>query len=242
MKLPDDVSFEEAAAIPIVFVTALHSLSKIAKLSPGESVLIHAGAGGVGQAAIQIAKLIGAEIFTTVSTDEKRKYLMDKYQISEDHIFSSRDLHFANSIMRLTNNHGVDVVLNSLSGEALHRSWNCIAPFGRFIELGKRDIVENGRLKMGPFLHNVIYAGVDIVGLMAQKTIYVRQLVEEAFSLLLKRNVCVPGPLATYSHGEIEAAFRKLQSGQGMGKIVVTAVPKDIVFVSTTYPRSSIFC
>lgn len=95
---------------------------------------------GVGQAAIILAQHIGAEIFATVSTDAKKALLMDKYSIAEDHIFNSRDMQFAPGVMRMTDDRGVDVVLNSLAGESLRQSWQCIAKFGRFIEMGQKDI------------------------------------------------------------------------------------------------------
>ena len=112
--------------------------------------------------AIQIAKYIGAEVFATVGSSEKRHLIMDTYKIPDDHIFNSRDLTFAKGIMRSTNGQGVDVVLNSLAGEALRQTWECIAMFGRFIEIGKKDILANSGLEMMPFLRNVTFAGVNL--------------------------------------------------------------------------------
>lgn len=126
-KLPDGLSFAEASALPVVYCTAWIALHETARLQPGESILIHASAGGTGQAAIQVAKYLGAEIFVTVGSDKKKKLVMDLYDIPEDHIFFSRNTSFAQGIMRTTNNRGVDVVLNSLSGEGLRGSWECIA-------------------------------------------------------------------------------------------------------------------
>lgn len=127
MKIPKGMSYTEASAIPCIFVTAWHALCDVARIKRGESVLIHAAAGGTGQAAIQIAKYVGAEIYVTVGSDHKKKLLMRTYDIPEDHILYSRNTSFAQGIMRLTNNRGVDVVLNSLSGESLVASWDCIA-------------------------------------------------------------------------------------------------------------------
>ena len=117
---------------------------------------------GLGQAAIQLAKHIGAEIFVTVGNLEKRRLIMREYQIPEDHIFNSRDTTFAKGILRMTNGRGVDVVLNSLAGEALRQTWECIAMFGRFIEVGKKDILANSGLEMMPFLRNVTFASVNL--------------------------------------------------------------------------------
>lgn len=127
MTISDEMSYTEASAIPVIFVTAWHALCDVARIQRGESILIHAGAGGTGQAAIQVAKVVGAEIYVTVGSDDKKKLLMSTYDIPEDHILYSRNTSFAQGIMRLTNNNGVDVVLNSLSGESLIASWECIA-------------------------------------------------------------------------------------------------------------------
>ena len=127
-KIPDEMIYAEASALPVVFFTAWYGLCDVARLQQGESVLIHAGAGGTGQAAIQVAKYVGAEIYVTVGSDDKKKLLMDTYGISEDHVFYSRNTSFAQGIKRMTDNRGVDVILNSLSGEGLIASWECIAP------------------------------------------------------------------------------------------------------------------
>lgn len=139
-KMSDGMSFEDAASLPCIYTTVYYSLFDVARLEKGESVLIHAAAGGLGQAAIILAQYIGAEIYVTVSSEVKKQFLMQKYNLAEDHIFNSRDLTFAKGIKRMTDGRGVDVVLNSLAGEALRQTWLCVAPFGRFIELGKKDI------------------------------------------------------------------------------------------------------
>ena len=109
-----------------------------------------------------LAKHIGAEIFVTAGSAEKRHLLMEEYGIPADHIFNSRDVAFAQGIMRMTNGKGVDVVLNSLAGEALRKTWECTSSYGRFIEVGKKDILANSGLEMGPFLRNVTFGGVNI--------------------------------------------------------------------------------
>lgn len=142
------LSFEEAASIPLVHGTAWYALIHIARVRQGQSILIHAAAGGVGQSAIQIAKHIGMEIFATVGSDSKRALLRDNYGIPDDHIFSSRDANFSfvQGIKQRTQGRGVDVILNSLAGEALRQTWHCIAPFGTFVEIGAKDILNNAHL------------------------------------------------------------------------------------------------
>ena len=133
-------SFEHAISVPVTGVTTHYALVELARLQEGESVLIHSAAGGVGQFAIQIAQMIGATIYATVGTKEKKHFLMERYGIPEDHILSSRNTAFAQGVMRLTGAKGVDVIFNSLSGELVTASWDFIASFGRFIEIGKEHI------------------------------------------------------------------------------------------------------
>jgi hypothetical protein len=129
-KAPSHLDFAEAAAIPVVYSTAYECLVNVAHLKKDETVLIHAAAGGVGQAAVMLAQWIGAEIYCTVGTTEKKALLMSKYGIPEDHIFSSRNAQFATSLLLATKSRGVDVVLNSLSDEMYRSTWSCMAIFG----------------------------------------------------------------------------------------------------------------
>lgn len=129
-KLPGDISFVEGACIPLVFMTAVYGLIDLAHLSKGQTVLIHSGASGVGLAAIQVARMLEAEIFTTVSSEKKAQYLMDTFGISRDRIFNSRNTSFMDDLLRETGGKGVDVVLNSLAGELLHATWKCVARWG----------------------------------------------------------------------------------------------------------------
>ena len=135
MLKPAHWSFFEAATVPTTFFTAYYALHSLAHLRAGERVLIHGAAGGVGLAAIQIARHLGAEIFATAGTEEKRNYLR---LLGTEHVLDSRTLTFASEIMDITHDEGVDVVLNSLAGEAIDKNFSVLRPFGRFIELGKR--------------------------------------------------------------------------------------------------------
>lgn len=145
VAIPEGMGFGTAASLPVIYSTAYYAIFETARLQRGESVMIHGAAGGVGQAAVVLAQHLGAEIFATVSSEAKKKLLMDTYNITEDHIFNSRDDTFVAGIMRMTKQRGVDVVLNSLAGEALRKSWHCLAWFGRFIEMGQKDIGELAR-------------------------------------------------------------------------------------------------
>ena len=161
-KLKDDEDYNVVSTIPLVFSTALYGLYDRAGLRTNETVLIHSGAGGVGIAAIQIAQLRGAEIFTTVSTEEKKDFLVERLGVKRENIFNSRDSSFLPGILAATNGKGVDVVLNSLTGDLLHDSWRACARFGRFVEIGKRDLTDAGKLDMQMFRRNVTFTAFDV--------------------------------------------------------------------------------
>ena len=146
-RIPADLSFEEAATLPVVFMTAWHALQNVARLREGERVLVHAGAGGVGMAAIQIAHHLGAEVIATAGSPTKRALLKT---LGVKHVIDSRRGDFAEAVMELTDRRGVDVVLNALAGEAIPMGLSCLAEFGRFIEIGKRDIYQNSRIPLWP--------------------------------------------------------------------------------------------
>ena len=156
------ISGQTVSVLPLVFATAIYALSDRANLQRGETVLIHSGAGGVGIAAIQIAHLKGAEVYTTVSTQEKKDFLVEKLGVKRENIFNSRDSSFLLAIMLATNNRGVDVVLNSLVGDLLHDSFRACANFGRFVEIGKKELTDAGRLDMQIFKRNVSYMAFDV--------------------------------------------------------------------------------
>ena len=220
-RIPEDMSFETAASIPIVYATVFYGLVHVARLQKGESVLIHSAAGGVGQAAVMLAKHIGANIIVTVGSNEKKKLLMEVYGIPDDHIFSSRQLSFASGVKALTANKGVDVVLNSLAGEASHESFECLAKLGRFVEIGKRDILANSRLDMAMFNQSVTFASVDLGIVFEQDPILAKRMIGEVFDLLAAGSLQPVQPLNLFSLSEIEDAFRLIQAGKHTGKVVL---------------------
>ena len=128
------LSFEEGATVPITFLTALYGLHHLGKMVKGSRVLIHAAAGGVGLAAVQLAQRAGAEVFATAGSPEKRRYLSS---LGVKHVMDSRSLEFADEILRETKGQGVDVVLNSLIGKFVEKSLSVLKPGGRFVEIGK---------------------------------------------------------------------------------------------------------
>ncbi|KAK2806488.1 Type I Iterative PKS [Emmonsiellopsis sp. PD_5] len=228
-RMPDDMSFTVGAGLPVVYGTVIYSLTYVGRLAAGEKILIHSAAGGVGQAAIQYAQALGAEIFATVSSVEKMEFLKKEYGIPEDHVFSSRDASFAQGVMRMTDNSGVDVVLNSLSRDHLRRTWECVAPFGRFIEIGKKDLLAGGKLDMSPFIHNITFAGVDLLALATSKPRVIKELLSETMSLWENKKIKGAYPITELSYSQLKQGFRMLQSGHTIGKVVFTPDQDDLV-------------
>lgn len=176
----------------MIYGTALYALNDRANLRTGEvsnpivrilwhaqqsqTILIHSGAGAFGMASIEIAQKIGAKVYATVSTDDKKNFLVDHFGLPREQIFQSRDTTFVEGIHRATAGRGVDVVLNSLTGDLLHASWRCCADFGRFIEVGKRDIVDAGKLDMQVFSRNVTFSAFDMTNLYYHEKQFYRDI------------------------------------------------------------------
>ncbi|EEH17875.1 hypothetical protein PABG_00438 [Paracoccidioides brasiliensis Pb03] len=233
-KIPDKMSFDVAASIPIVFCTAYYSLFEVGRLQRGERILLHAAGGGVGQAAIILAQSIGAEIYATVGSADKKKFLIETYNIDETRIFFSRDISFADGIRKATDGVGVDVVLNSLAGEMLQATWECIAPFGRFIEIGKKDIVRNSRLEMIHFDRNVSFASVDLTLLANKRPQLMKKVLAGVFEMFENGSARSISPITRFSISDLEKACHNLQTGRSIGKIVIEAGKNARVKV---YPR-----
>jgi NADPH:quinone reductase-like Zn-dependent oxidoreductase len=237
IAMPESMSFEDAASMPLVFLTAYYALVTAGGLTKGETILIHAAAGGVGQAAIILAQQIGAEIFATVGSDEKKQHIHEQYGIPEDHIFSSRDTSFAKGVMRATKGQGVDVVLNSLAGEALRVSWHCLAKFGRFLEIGKADLFANTGLDMKPFLDNKSYIGVNLLDFEDNPTPRAVRLWGEVAELIRGGSLRPVAPVLQFTMADVEKAFRFMQAGKHTGKVVVRVDDGDVVHAVPRTPE-----
>ncbi|WP_210203490.1 type I polyketide synthase [Breoghania corrubedonensis] len=215
--MPQTVTFEEAATIPVTFLTAYYALIELARLGEGETVLIHGGAGGVGLAALQLAKWRGATVIATAGSPEKRNFLT---LLGADYVFDSRSLDFAEEVMEITGEEGVDVVLNSLFGEAMERSIGVLKPFGRFLELGKRDYYGNTRVGLRPFRQNLSYFGIDADQLLTRQPELARRLFGELVALF-DEGVLAPLPYRLFEAGSVVEAFRVMQQSGHIGKIVL---------------------
>lgn len=229
VKIPDRMPLQEAAALPATAATVYHALYNIARLRAGETILIHAGAGATGQMAIQMSQNIGAIVFVTVGSADKKLLVMKQYGVPEKHIFYSRNTDFANGIRRITSGRGVDVVLNSLAGDSLIASWECVAAFGRFIEIGKRDIYSHKQLPMFPFAKNVSFSTIDLAGIWQDFPALMRQLLNAVVDMANKQEIHVATPLNVYPISKVETAFRVLQGGKSAGKVVLEINSNDQV-------------
>lgn len=216
--IPEGFSFEAAATIPSTFFTVYYALHHLARLEEGEKILIHGAAGGVGIAAIQFAQWLGAEIYATAGSDEKRDLLR---LLGVRHIYDSRSLSYADEILADTGGRGVDVVLNSLAGEAINRNLRVLKPFGRFLELGKRDFYENTRIGLRPFRNNISYFGIDADQLMNERPDLTQRLFGQMMALF-RQGALHPLPYSVFDANDIVDAFRYMQQARQIGKIVVT--------------------
>ncbi|TPG58149.1 SDR family NAD(P)-dependent oxidoreductase [Roseomonas nepalensis] len=214
--IPEGLSFAAAATIPVAFLTAVYALETLARLLPGERVLIHGGAGAVGLAALQVAQAAGAEVAMTAGSEARRAFLR---AAGADLVLDSRAAGFDDALRRRWPE-GVDVVLNSLAGEAMERSLALVKPFGRFVELGKRDYAEDRRVAVRPFRRNVTYFGIDVDQLPSARPAEAARLLESVRNRLADGSLR-PLPYSRRGAEEAEGAFRLLQAGGHIGKIVV---------------------
>jgi NADPH:quinone reductase-like Zn-dependent oxidoreductase/NADP-dependent 3-hydroxy acid dehydrogenase YdfG/SAM-dependent methyltransferase/aryl carrier-like protein len=223
--VPDGMSYREAATLPAVYLTVQHSLEDLARLTAGETLLVHGGAGGVGLAALRYAQNTGARVIATAGSPIKRDLLRT---LGVEHVLDSRSLAFADAVKEITRGEGVDVVLNSLAGEAITRGLECLRPGGRFVELGKRDIYGNQPLLLRPFRNNLAYYGVDITRLVADAPLSAAT----AFARVTERvsdGSYVPLPHQTFPAARVGEALRSLRHSRHLGKVVVEFDPNEPV-------------
>lgn len=216
-KLPQTISPVAAATLPVAFLTAYYAMVELGRIRSGETILIHGAAGGVGLAALQVAKLKGAKVIATAGTREKRRFLT---MLGADHVFDSRSLGFVNDVRSVTGGEGVDLVLNSLFAEAMEQSLALVKPFGRFLELGKRDYYADSKIGLRPFRRNVSYFGIDADQLLVNQPELTKQIFME-IGELFDQGRLTPLPYRAFDFDEIGNAFRLMQNAGHIGKIVV---------------------
>lgn len=216
-RKPAAWSFAQAATVPTAFFTAYYALKVLAAVQPGERVLVHGAAGGVGIAAVQVAAHLGARVIATAGSAEKRDFVR---LIGVEHVLDSRSAGFADEVLALTGGEGVDVVLNSLAGEAINRNLRALRPFGRFLELGKRDYVENTHIGLRPFKDNISYFGIDADQLLVARPQLAARLFQEVMALL-REEVLTPLPSRAFPAARVVEAFRHMQQSRHIGKVLV---------------------
>ncbi|MGW2696446.1 type I polyketide synthase [Streptomyces sp. NPDC001296] len=222
VPLPAGTDAVAAAGLPTAYLTAWYALRHVARLSEGERVLIHSATGGTGLAAVAVARLLGAEVLATAGNDEKRGFLRG---MGVRHVMDSRSLDFTERTREATGGEGVDVVLNSLSGPAIRAGVEALRPFGRFVELGLRDILDDSALGLAPFRHNVTFSTVDLIELQRRRPEFFHRLLHEVIGLFTE------GRLKVLPHREFPLpraaeAFRFMAGAGHIGKLVLT-VPEQ---------------
>ncbi|MBF0627814.1 MAG: SDR family NAD(P)-dependent oxidoreductase [Magnetococcales bacterium] len=219
VAVPAGLSLEQAATVPAAFVTAYYALVELARLQPGEKILIHSATGGVGLAAVHIARWIGAEIFATAGNPEKRAYLSG---LGIQTVLDSRSLDFVAAVRNATQGRGVDVVLNALAGEYLSKSLGLLAPFGRFLELGVRDFYANRGLDLAPFVHNLSFFAVGVgVGMPGFARLFAKvaeHLAHQDFA---------PLPVQLFPLARMADGFRLMSQARHIGKVVIAVGGSD---------------
>lgn len=212
---PPHLKPEEAVTMPVAFLTAMYALNHLGKMATGNSVLIHCATGGVGLAAVQLARRAGAEIYATAGTPEKRRMLK---RMGIKQVMDSRSLGFADKIRAATKDRGVDIVLNSLAGPALIRSASCLASHGRFLELGKRDIYDNRQVGLRLFRRNISFSAVDLGSVQDPS---IGASLKQELLKSIESGSLQPLPYQTFAVSQVREAFRLMSQGKHVGKIVI---------------------
>ncbi len=215
---PEHISHDEAATVPICFLTAHLALERLGKMKPGERVLIHAASGGVGLAAIQIAKRLGVEIFATAGSPRKREYLKS---LGIEHVMDSRSLDFAAQIQEATGGEGIDLVVNSLTGETIGASLSVLRAGGRFMELGKTDLWDQKRVdEVRP---GVTFYPIALDRMMAEEPDTVASLMSDVMAGFAEKKL-EPLPHRTYTMPRVVDALRHMARAEHIGKVIIQAV------------------
>ena len=225
-----------AATLPIAFLTASYALEHLARMQAGDRVLIHAAAGGVGLAAVQLARRAGAIVFATAGSPRKHEHLR---ALGVEHVLDSRSLSFAREVMALTGGAGVDIVLNSLAGEAVAAGLSALAPYGRFVEIGKQDIYQNAPIGLGPFRNNLSFAALDLECLCRERPSVVGALLARLMERVAVGEI-QPLPVRVFPIGEVSDAFRYMAEARHIGKIALSLSQSAAAVAPLTAAASAI--
>jgi acyl transferase domain-containing protein/acyl carrier protein len=230
MPKPAHLSIEEAATLPIAFFTAHYALNRLGKLAEGERVLIHAAAGGVGQAAVRIAQRAGAEIFATAGSPAKRDFLRS---LGIQHVMDSRSVNFADEVMELTGGEGVDVVLNSPAREFILKSLSTLRPGGRFLEIGKVDFLQHTRLDLWLLKSNISFFAIDLSEHLLKRPDLCKAVLRESLQFFEEGSLD-PLPFETFPISRVVDAFRYMAQAKHIGKVVVSLEEDEVSIAPST--------
>ncbi|KAI1775109.1 polyketide synthase-like protein [Hypoxylon cercidicola] len=224
-KLFPKETFTLMATLPTIYSSALYAVRDRAQLRAGESILVHSGAGAFGIAVINLALRARAIVYATAGSEERRKFLVDNLGISPTHVWNSRDDSFVAGLLAVTKGRGVDVIINSLTGDLMHASWRCLAPFGRFVEVGKREIIDNGRLEMDVFARSTTFTAFDLSEMLFQEGEHyealIASLVKDALEMYRSGEIRSV-PITIFDVSEIAEAYRFFSSKERIGKVVIS--------------------
>ena len=223
--IPEHISFEEASTIPSAFATAHYALNRVGRMAKGEKVFIHVATGGVGTAAVQMAKNVGAEIFATAGNDEKRALLKEW---GVPHIMNSRDLSWADEVHRITNGKGVDVLLNSLPGAYIEKGLEAMAPYGRYLEIGKRDVYADSSIGMKVLRKNISVSVLDLAAMGVERPELLGDMFRELTEAFVRREL-EPLPLVSFPVSKVADSIRFMSQAKHVGKVVVSFDEEEFV-------------
>jgi NADPH:quinone reductase-like Zn-dependent oxidoreductase len=233
-RIPDSMDFITAAQFPLTYITSWFSLVNMGHIKKGDNVLIHSGSGAVGQSAITTCQYFEANVFVTCGNDEKKAFLMEEYGIPENHIYSSKDFRFVDGILKATKGRGVDIILNSLSGEFITESCRCLATFGRFIEIGKNDILMRSKIDMGIFNNSTSFIAVDLSRVYELEKETVGEMVQDMMDLISDGSLKKATPVHVRPFSEAADAFRYMSTGKHIGKMVLDM--SDVASLKVSVP------
>ncbi|GHH92970.1 type I polyketide synthase [Streptomyces capillispiralis] len=215
---PARLTAAEAATLPAAYLTAYHSLHDLARLERGQRILIHSATGGTGRAALSVARWKGARVFATAGSEAKRDLLR---KLGVEQVSDSRSLEFADTFKSATGGEGFDVIYNTLAGEAVEANLSLMAPYGHYLELSKRDILDDNPLPRGVFARNLSFHAVDVVHMIQHAPERAGRILRAA-AALVDQGAVEALPHTVHPAEKAADAFRLMAQSRHTGKIVLS--------------------
>ncbi|EUC45778.1 hypothetical protein COCMIDRAFT_5016 [Bipolaris oryzae ATCC 44560] len=241
-KIPDGVPFEIAVSYPTAYSTAYHSIHRLANLSKTDKVFVSSAVTPIGRALIDLCSRNGAKVYVGVSNDKEALFMESTLHLPKDQIVYNNEQHSVAALVANTEGHGMDVIFNTLSGEILQTCWNCIAPYGRFIELGTQDLIENSRLEMANFRRNTSFSALDFSRLQQERLALADEIWGQTLELISNDSFSSAVPnLQLFNSEGITQAFERLMDEENTDHVVLTFNPSDRVKVLPTTTEDQLF-